>query len=318
MEKIRAGVVGVGYLGQFHAEKYAKRKGVELVGVADIDVSRAREIAKRYRTQPFFRHADLLDRVQAVSVAVPTPLHHSIARDFLLHGIDVLLEKPICQTLEEADELVALAESRDRILQIGHLERFNGAMLALEGAIQRPMFIESNRLGPFLLRGTDVDVVLDLMIHDIDLILSWIDSRVKWLHAVGIPVLTPRVDIANVRMEFEDGCTANLTASRVSRERMRKIRLFQPNGYYSIDLLSQKVFYAGKKDKGDGGGMPEIVAKRVPTKKVDPLDMEIQSFVQCVRERKPPRVPGESGRRALEVALQIARMIEEKISRYRG
>jgi len=191
-------------------------------------------------------------------------------------------------------------------------------MLALEGAIQRPMFIESNRLGPFLLRGTDVDVVLDLMIHDIDLILSWIDSRVKWLHAVGIPVLTSRVDIANVRMEFEDGCTANLTASRVSRERMRKIRLFQPNGYYSIDLLSQKAFYAGKKDKAIGGGMPEIIAKRVPVKKVDPLDMEIQSFVECVRERKPPRVPGESGRRALDVALQIVRMIEEKISRYRG
>jgi len=314
VEKIKVGVVGVGYLGQFHAEKYAKMENVELVAVVDIDAPRAKEIAKRYRTEPFLHHSDLFNRVQAVSIAAPTPVHHTIAKDFLLHGIDVLLEKPISRTLAEADELVQLAEANHLILQVGHLERFNGPLLALEGRVQNPMFIEANRLGPFLMRGTDVDVVLDLMIHDIDIILSWVNSKVKWFHAVGIPVLTQRIDIANVRVEFENGCTANLTASRVSRERLRKIRLFQPNGYLSIDFLSQKVTFAGKKETLDKKGLPEIFVKKIPVKKVDPLKMEIQSFLQCVRERKTPRVSGNDGRRALELALQIVHGIEELVA----
>jgi predicted dehydrogenase len=285
--------------------------------VVDINAPRAKEIAKRYRTQPFFHHSELLDRVQAVSIAVPTPVHHSIAKDFLLRGIDVLLEKPITRTLEEADELIELAESKGLILQVGHLERFNGAMLALEGRIQNPMFIESNRLGPFLTRGTDVDVVLDLMIHDIDIILSWVKAKVIWLHAVGIPVLTSHIDIANVRMQFENGCTVNLTASRVSREKTRKIRIFQPNGYFSIDFLSQKAFYAGKKDSSGEEGLPGIIIKKIRVKKVDPLNVEIRSFLECVSERKTPRVSGREGKRSLEVALQIAGMIEDLISRYR-
>ena len=240
MDKIKVGVIGVGYFGQFHAEKYARMEDVELVGVVDIDPSRARAVAKEARTQPFFHHSEILDRVQAVSIAVPTPLHHGIAKDFLLRGVDVLIEKPISKDLDEAEALIDLAESRGLILQVGHLEQFNGPLLALQGIIQNPMFIESNRLGPFLTRGTDIDIVLDLMIHDIEIILSWVDARVKWFHAVGIPVLTPHIDIANVRIEFENGCTANLTASRVSREKVRKIRLFQPNGYLSIDFLAQK------------------------------------------------------------------------------
>ncbi len=315
MEKIRAGVVGVGYLGQFHAEKYAKMEGVELVGVVDIDASRARAIAKRCRTQPFSEHTELFRRVQAVSIAVPTPLHHALAKEFLLQGIDVLLEKPISATLEEADELVELAESKGRILQVGHLERFSGPLLALEGVVQNPMFIESNRLGPFLLRGTEVDVVLDLMIHDIDIILSWVPSNVKWFHAVGIPVLTPHIDIANVRVEFENGCTANLTASRVSREKMRKIRLFQPTGYLSIDFLSQKAIMAGKKKEGGKGGLPGIFVKRFPVKKVDPLKMEIDSFIRCVQTRSAPRVSGRDGRRALALALQIVQKIQDLVAR---
>jgi predicted dehydrogenase len=201
------------------------------------------------------------------------------------------------------------------ILQIGHLERFNGAMLAVEGMVQDPVFIESNRLGPFLVRGTEVDIVLDLMIHDLDIILSWVQSKVKWLHPVGIPVLTPHIDIANVRMEFENGCTANLTASRVSRERMRKIRLFQPKGYLSIDFLSQKVIYAGKKEDAEGGTLPKIVVKKIPVKKVDPLKIEMESFLQSVRDRRPPRVTGGDGRRALEVALQIVQGIKELIKK---
>jgi predicted dehydrogenase len=315
VEKTRVGVVGVGYLGQFHAEKYAKMKGVELAGVVDIDFARAREVAKRYRSQPFSHHSEILPRVQAVSIAVPTPFHHAIARDFLEKGIDVLLEKPISTTLEEADELIELAESRGRILQIGHLERFSGPLLALDGVVQNPMFIESNRLGPFLLRGTDVDVVLDLMIHDIDIILSWNPSRVKWFHAVGIPVLTPRIDIANVRVEFENGCVANLTASRVSREKMRKIRVFQPTGYLSIDFLRQKAILAGKKKEEGKKGLPGIFVKKFPVKKVDPLKMEIESFLQCVRTRSTPRVSGRDGRRALELALQIVGMIQDLVAR---
>jgi predicted dehydrogenase len=283
--------------------------------VVDIDFARAREIAKRYRSQPFSHPSEILPRVQAVSIAVPTPLHHAIAKDFLAKGVDVLLEKPISTTLVEADELIDLAESHGRILQIGHLERFSGPLLALEGVVQSPMFIESNRLGPFLLRGTDVDVILDLMIHDIDIILSWIPSKVKWFHAVGIPVLTPRIDIANVRVEFENGCVANLTASRVSREKMRKIRLFQPTGYLSIDFLRQKAILAGKKKEEGKKGLPGIFVKRFPIKKVDPLKMEIESFLHCVRTRATPRVSGRDGRRALELGLQIVQRIQDLVAR---
>lgn len=290
-------------------------KDVELVGVADIDGPRAKEIAKRHRTQPFSHYSEIFDRVQAVSIAVPTPLHHAIAKDFLLRGIDVLLEKPISKTLEEAVELIELSESKGLILQVGHLERFNGSFLAIEGIVQNPMFIESNRLGPFLMRGTDIDVVLDLMIHDIDIILSWVDSKVKWFHAVGIPVLTPYIDIANVRIEFENGCTANLTASRVSREKVRKIRLFQPNGYFSIDFSSQKVIFATKKVNPIKGELPEIIIRKIPVKKVDPLSLETTSFIQCVRDRKTPPVSGAHGKRALELALQIAQKIEEIIGK---
>ena len=177
------------------------------------------------------------------------------------------------------------------------------------------MFIESNRLGPFLMRSTDIDIVLDLMIHDIEIILSWVDAPVKWFHAVGIPVLTSHIDIANVRMEFENGCTVNLTASRVSREKVRKIRLFQPNGYLSIDFLAQKVVFASKKESPGKGEFPEILVEKIPVKKVDPLEMEIRSFLQCVRDRKPPRVSGRDGKRALELALQITRQIEELLEK---
>jgi predicted dehydrogenase len=317
VEKIKVGVVGVGYFGQFHAEKYARMQDVDLVGVADIDASRARAVAEECRTQAFSHHGEMLGRVQAVSIAVPTPLHFAVAQDFLLRGIDVLLEKPISKNLDEAETLIGLAESRGLILQVGHLEQFNGPLLALEGIIQDPMFIESNRLGPFLTRGTDIDIVLDLMIHDIEIILSWVDARVKWFHAVGIPVLTPHIDIANVRMEFENGCTVNLTASRVSREKVRKIRLFQPNGYLSIDFLGQKVVFASKKESPRDGELPEILVQKIPIRKVDPLETEIRSFLQCVSDRKPPKVSGRDGRRALELALQITRQIEELLEKKR-
>ena len=203
MKKLKVGVVGVGYFGQFHAEKYARIEDVELVGVVDIDASRAKEIARRYRTQSFFHYQDLFSKVQAVSIAVPTPFHHSMTKDFFLQGIDVLLEKPISNTLEEADELIGLAETKGLIFQVGHLERFNGALSGLAERVQHPSFIETHRLGPFSGRGAEVDVVLDLMIHDIDIILSLMNSKVKQFQAVGIPILTHSLDIVNARIEFE-------------------------------------------------------------------------------------------------------------------
>jgi len=311
VKKIRVGVVGVGYFGQFHAEKYAKIDGVELVGVMDIDIPRAREIAKRYRTQPFSHHADLFNKVQAVSIAVPTPFHYSMTKDFFLQGIDVLLEKPISNTLEEADELIGLAQSKGLILQIGHLERFNGALSGLQGKVRNPWFIESHRLGPFSGRGAEVDVVLDLMVHDIDIILSLVNSKVKELQAVGIPFITHYPDIANARIEFENGCTASLTASRISKEKVRKTQIFQSNGIFSIDYLSQKLSFSKKGDSLEKERIPEMVTEEVPVERIDLLETEIQSFLESVRDRENARVSGLDGKRTLEVALQIIQKIDD-------
>jgi len=311
VEKLKVGVVGVGYFGQFHVEKYAKIEDVELVGVVDIDASRAKEIAKRYRTQSFFHHTDLFNKVQAVSIAVPTPFHYSMTKDFFLQGIDALLEKPISNTLEEADELIGLAESKGLILQIGHLERFNGALSGIGERIENPLFIESHRLGPFSGRGADVDVVLDLMVHDIDIILSLVNARVRQFQAVGIPILTRYSDIANARIEFENGCAASLTASRVSKEKIRKTRIFQPDGILSIDYLSQRLSLSKKAVPFGKEEMPEMVAEEIPVKKIDLLEAEIRSFLQSVKDRKQARVSGSDGKRALALALQIIQKIDD-------
>ncbi|OGP99537.1 MAG: hypothetical protein A2026_19720 [Deltaproteobacteria bacterium RBG_19FT_COMBO_46_12] len=311
MNEIKIGVVGVGYFGQFHAEKYAHINDVELVGVVDVDISRARDIAKRYRTQSFFHHADLFNKVQAVSIAVPTPFHYSMTKDFFLRGVDVLLEKPISSTLEEADELIGLAQSRGLIFQVGHLERFNGALSGLMGRVRNPWFIESHRLGPFSGRGAEVDVVLDLMVHDIDIILSLVNSKVKELQAVGIPFITRYPDIANARIEFENGCTASLTASRISKEKIRKTRIFQPEGIFSIDYLSQKLSFSKKGISLGKEKIPEMVTEEIPVKKIDPLEKEIHSFLQSVRDRKEAQVSGLDGKRVLEVALQIIQKIDD-------
>jgi predicted dehydrogenase len=311
VDKIKVGVVGVGYFGQFHAEKYAKIEEVELVGVVDVDTSRAKEIAKRYKTQSSFHHTDLFNKVQAVSIAVPTPFHYSMAKAFFLQGIDVLLEKPISNTLEEADELIGLAESKGLIFQVGHLERFNGALSGLKGRVQNPWFIESHRLGPFSGRGAEVDVVLDLMVHDLDIILNLINSKVKQYQAVGIPILTRTLDIANARIEFENGCTASLTASRVSKEKIRKTRIFQPDGILTIDYLSQKLFLSKKGVPSGKEKIPEMVIEEIPVQKIDLLEAEIHSFLQSVRDRKNARVSGLDGKRALEIALRIIQKIDD-------
>lgn len=312
MEKLKVGVVGVGYFGWFHAEKYAKIPNVELVGVVDIDEARSRDVAEHFSTRPFVNYRNLFNKVQAVSVVVPTPIHYQVARDFIDHGIDVLLEKPMTTSLKEAEVLVEMAEEQNRILQIGHLERFNSAVIALNGLLGNPLFIDSLRFSPFLERASQIDVVFDLMIHDIDIILSIVQSEVSSISAVGIPVISSHLDIANARMEFQNGCTANITASRVSRKKMRQIRIFQDNGYFTIDFLSHKMRVLKKNQDSDG---PKIVSEEIKIDPTDALESEIHSFIQKVRDRTTPLVSGRNGKSALEVALAITEQIEKNTVR---
>jgi predicted dehydrogenase len=309
MEKIRVGVVGVGYFGQFHAEKYSRMEGVELIGLVDVDPSRAREVAQRFRTHRFSKTSDLYGKIQAVSIAVPTHLHHSIARDFFLQGIDVLLEKPIATTVAEANELIQLAESKNLIFQVGHLERFNGALSAVGGILQNPFMIESYRTGPYTGRGIDVDVVLDLMVHDIDIVLSLVPSNVKYFHASGKSVVSPTLDIAHAQIEFENGCRANLVANRVSEEKVRKARILQPDGILSLDYLHQTASFSRNVASPGKERAPETIPEQIPIQKVDLLERETHSFIESVRNRKTAHVSGKDGKRALEVALQILEKI---------
>ncbi|MCX8042859.1 MAG: Gfo/Idh/MocA family oxidoreductase [Desulfobacterota bacterium] len=313
MKPVRVGVVGVGYLGAFHVQKYAALSGVELIGIADINTGRAQQISAQYQVPAFTDYHDLFGKVDAVSVVVPTSLHHAIARDFLAHGIDVLVEKPITVTIEEADELIALARRERRILQVGHLERFNPALCALKGIVQNPLFIETHRLAPFKDRGTDVDVILDIMIHDIDIILSLVNAPIRTMHAVGVPVVSPgKNDIANVRFEFATGCVANVTASRISVKEMRKLRIFQQDAYLSIDFAAQHADVYRRFDAGDAYDTPQIMYDPVTITPGDALEQEIASFVAAVRGRSEPVVTGEAGRAALKVALDIVAQIETK------
>ncbi|MCZ6479337.1 MAG: Gfo/Idh/MocA family oxidoreductase [candidate division NC10 bacterium] len=306
--KTRVGVIGVGHVGQHHARIYRELPGVELAGIADIDPARLQEV-KRVAEAPVFQdYRELFGHVEAVSLAVPTHLHAQIARECLDRGVDVLVEKPMAQTLEEAEELTDLAKRRGRILQVGHVERFNGAVRALHRIVKTPGFIECHRLSPFPQRGTDVDVILDLMIHDIDIILSLVKSPVSQVNAVGVPVLTDRVDISNARLEFASGCVANVTASRVSIERLRKIRIFQPDTYISLDYASQEItlFRRLPPDLASQPPQPpQIVREEVVVEKEEPLRLQLMSFLSSVRERTRPEVSGEEAVEALRVASQI-------------
>jgi len=313
-QRLRVGVVGIGYLGRFHAEKYAAIPEADLVGLADLLPERTKEWADKLRTEAFASHRDLLGKVDAVSVVVPTDLHYSIARDFLESGCDVLVEKPISTTVQQADEMIELARSKGRVLQVGHLERFNPAVLAAREKIQAPIFIESHRLTPFRGRGTEVDVVLDLMIHDLDIILSFVRSSIKEIHAVGIPVLTEKVDIANTRIEFDGGCVANITASRISFEDRRRIRVFQPETYLTLDYASKEItlyhrIFSAEKRRF------ELSAEQVEVEPGDALEKEIRSFVHSCLRRTPPLVTGEDGRNALAVATRISEQIQENIKK---
>ena len=309
--ELKAAVIGVGYLGRFHAQKYAMLDNIDLVGVVDSDADRAQEVAAELDTTAYTSHLDLLDQVDLVSIAVPTNRHFNVAEDCLKNGVHVLLEKPMTQTIEEADILIKEAEAGKLVLQVGHLERFNAAILAVGNLITNPTFLESQRLAPFKPRGTDVNVVLDLMIHDIDIILSMVPGEVVSVEAVGSPVLTEEVDIANARLVFTNGCVANVTASRVSREPVRKIRVFQADSYFSIDYQDRHITILQR--GGSGRSIPEIPDITLHEESFgqgDPLLEQINSFIQTVKKGGKPIVSGEDGRKALEVANLITQKLD--------
>ncbi len=311
-------MVGAGAFGRNHARVYhqlqQQGEAVRLVAVVDADTSRADEVAQLYGARAFGSVEQMIDtrpEIQAVSVAVPTVRHREMARALMDAGMDVLIEKPLTTTLAEADELIQLAREKKRIAQVGHLERFNPAVSATLPLITQPMFFEVHRLSVFTPRSLDVDVVLDLMIHDLDVVLSFVDSPVKEIRAVGLPILSSKVDIANVRLEFESGCIANFTASRVSTERVRKLRFFQPQQYISIDYGRQDVIVFSVGKAGTPSVNPQISMAKPPVASHEPLAAEIKSFLNAVRTRSEPVVGLKDGRRALAVALDVLAAINE-------
>ncbi|MDJ0624371.1 MAG: Gfo/Idh/MocA family oxidoreductase [Desulfocapsaceae bacterium] len=312
---MRVGVVGVGYLGKFHAEKYARHPDVELVGVVDSQAEQADKIAKQTGCQSFYNHKELFGKVDAVSIAVPTEMHFTISRDFIREKVDVLIEKPITSTVEEADSLLQLADEHGVLIQVGQLERFNPAVVALEDRIKKPLFIESHRLSKFKPRSLDVSVVLDLMIHDIDIILNLVQSKIRNIHAAGIPVITDNIDIANARLEFESGCIANVTASRISMKNERKIRLFQKDAYISIDFAEHGIVIVERDEEQKQNIIPGMSINKRDFTDADALDQEIRSFVEAVTHKKEPKVTGRMGRDALEIAHSVMEQIQQTSER---
>ncbi|UCF36774.1 MAG: Gfo/Idh/MocA family oxidoreductase [Acidobacteriota bacterium] len=303
MQPLAVGVVGVGSLGQHHARIYSELEHANLVGVADQNGERASEIGLRLGCPATADYRDLFDKVQAISLAVPTEAHAAIGVEFLRRGIHVLVEKPIASTLAEADQLIDAAAQGNAVLNVGHTERFNPVTAAVRPYITTPQFFEAHRLGVFVRRSLDIDVVLDLMIHDLDLVLSMVADELVDVRAVGIPVLTPKVDIANARLEFANGCVANITASRVSRDKVRKLRLFQPSDYISIDFNNRSIeMYSLSTETG----LPQILARQPEVQEGEPLALELASFLAGINGQSGlPNCDGQQGRKCLEVALQI-------------
>jgi predicted dehydrogenase len=298
---VKVGVIGVGYLGQHHARIYSELKEAELVGVVDIDKTKADMFAEKYRCESYTDYRDILHKVEALSIVTPTISHFDIALDCLKAGRDILVEKPITVSIDEADKLIKNAN--DCIIQVGHLERYNPAILAVSDMINEPVFIESERFSPFLGRGTDVDVTLDLMIHDIDIILRLISCPIKEMKAVGAKVLTDKIDVAKAWLEFENGCTALATVSRLSPEKQRKLKIFQKDTYISIDYQTPEI---KRYFRNEGGIESEI---KIPEHK-EPLKEELIDFVRCVKERRRPLVSAVEGREALKVVLEISNIIK--------
>jgi predicted dehydrogenase len=314
MGKIAAAVIGVGYLGRFHAQKYAQAGQCDLVGVADSRQDARDAVAAEVGTRAFADHRELLGRVEAVSVVTPTPAHFPIARDFLESGAHVLVEKPITETPREARELIELAARRGRILQVGHLERFNAAVLAAEPYLRAPRFVECHRLAPYRERGTDVNVVLDLMIHDIDIVQTIVGAPVRTIDAVGTPVFSEDIDIANARITFANGCVVNATASRVSLKTERKMRIFEDDAYLSLDLQQKILTLIRKRAPGEPPGPLPVTIEEQSLESGDALKAEIDSFLACIRDRRPPVVTGEAGLMALETAMRITEQVRRSLA----
>ncbi len=309
MSKLKCAVIGTGYLGKFHAEKYASIEDCELVAVVDINEQAAKDVAEKHGADALTDYSSLLGKVDAVSVVVPTSLHHTVSCDFLNAGTHVLVEKPITVTVAEADELITIAKEKNVILQVGHLERFNPAVLGLDKE-EKPLFIEAHRLAPFNPRANDVSVVLDLMIHDIDIILALIDSEIERIDASGTAVLTQGTDIANARLTFKNGCVANVTASRISMKMERKMRMFRPSSYISVDFQNKVLTKHKTGDKVMFPGVPEIVSEESVFENGDALMEEIKHFVDCIQTGENPLVSGDAGRRALQTAIAITNLLE--------
>ena len=303
MPKIKVAVIGTGALGSIHAKIYAESKNVELVGICDIDKKTVNSLSKELKVKAFTNYKDLIGNIDGATVAVPTKDHYLISKDLLSAGIHLLIEKPITQTLEQADKLLKIAKSKKLILAVGHIERFNAAVEAVHKLKGDIKFVECHRLGPLAKRIKDVGVVLDLMIHDIDILLWLIQSPIKSIEAVGVKVLTKHEDIANVRLTFKNGAVCNITASRVTEKAMRKIRMFQPNAYISLDYIRQDAIIYTKK-------LGMIVANKIDIKKERPLQKEIAAFLDCIKTNKKPLASGQEGRDALAVALEILKKIK--------
>ncbi len=318
-EKLRVGVVGVGHLGHYHVQKYAALKEAKLVGVFDLDREKADDVAQRYGARSFFDLSSLLEEVEALSLAVPTEYHYEEASRILDAGVHLLVEKPITYRVDHAARLVETARGRGLVLQVGHVERFNPPVIEMTSILERPVFIESHRMNMFTVRGTDVDVVLDLMIHDLDIVLNAVRAPVQALHAVGMKVLTETTDIANARIIFENGTVGNLTASRVSNKTLRKIRVFQPDAYISVNCARRDLSIT-RLDGQDGASResPGVTTRKVTFPDSDPLADQIASFVRAVQGGLEPEVSGEDGKRALEVALQVMDQIEQGCKHFKG
>lgn len=300
---VRVGVIGVGYLGQHHARVFSGLEGVELVGVADVESKKAGEIADKYGCRSFPGYADLVEACDALSIVTPTTSHHAIAMDCLKAGKDLFIEKPITESLDEARDIIEAAEKQYLILQVGHLERYNPAIIAAAEMIHDPKFIEAERLSPFLGRGIDVDVTLDLMIHDIDIVLSMVHSKLKEIRATGSSVMTDKIDVAKAWLEFENGCKALITASRLAPEKTRRLRIYQKDSYISIDYQTQEVRRYFKK-------ATDISFDVVKPENKEPLKEELSDFISCVQNRKRPAVSGREAMEALEVVLKINEMLK--------
>jgi len=316
-DSIRTAVIGVGYLGRIHAQKYAQIPGSKLVAVVDSDHAAAQRVAAELGVRAESDYRAILDEVDAVSIVVPTPLHHAVGCAVLDKGVHVLMEKPIATTLAEARELVAVAHKRGCVLQVGHLERFNPAIVAAVSRLHVPRFVESHRLAPFKLRGTDVSVVLDLMIHDIDLIQELVGEPIEHIDAVGATIFSGETDIVNARIRFRGGCVANTTASRISMKQERKIRIFQDDAYLSIDMQQKVVTVIRKKDAAPVESPAQVSIEEESFEQGDALLAEIAAFVAAIRNKTPPVVTGEDGLRALETAMQITELVNRSANQRR-